>query len=94
MANMLIPIEERNLTPDQVELLDRRRRRGQLFLTLCLQCLVVALLVTIWAGQDWTLSPGWMHPMVYWDAIMFAAALFFGIAGIRLRRGSTEFLSY
>lgn len=94
MANMLIPIEERNLTPDQVELLDRRRRRGQLFLTLCLQCFIVAALVTLWAGQDWTLSPGWMHPMVYWDAIMFAAALFFGIAGVRLRRGSTEFLSY
>ena len=33
MANTLLPIEERNLTPDQVELLDRRRRRGQLFLT-------------------------------------------------------------
>lgn len=94
MANMLIPVEERNLTPEQVELLDRRRRRGQLFLTLCLQCLVVATLVTIWAGQDWTLSPNGMHPMVYWDAIMFAAALFFGVAGVRLRRGSTEFLSY
>jgi hypothetical protein len=35
-----------------------------------------------------------MHPMVYWDAIMFAAALFFGVAGVRLRRGSTEFISY
>ncbi len=37
MANTLLPIEERNLTPDQVELLDKRRRRGQLFLVLCLQ---------------------------------------------------------
>ena len=34
MANTLLPLEERNLTPDQVEQLDRRRRRGQLFLTL------------------------------------------------------------
>ena len=28
MANMLIPAEERNLTPDQVEELDRRRTWG------------------------------------------------------------------
>jgi hypothetical protein len=94
MANTLLPIEERNLTPDQVEQLDKRRRRGQLFLVLCLQCTIVGSLVTLWAGQDWTLSPGWMHPMVYWDAIMFTAALFFGITGLRLRRGLTEFISY
>ena len=59
MANTLLPIEERNLTPDQVELLDKRRRRGQLFLVLCFQTLIVGTLVTLWAGQDWTLSPGW-----------------------------------
>jgi hypothetical protein len=94
MANTLLPLDERNLTPDQVEQLDRRRRRGQLFLTICLQCTIVAFLVTIWAGQDWSLSPGWHHPMVFWDAIMFASAIFFGVAGIRLRRGSTEFISY
>lgn len=94
MANTLLPLEERNLTPDQVEQLDRRRRRGQLFLVICLQCTIVASLVTLWAGQDWTLSPGWMHPMVFWDAIMFTAAICFGVAGVRLRRGSTEFISY
>jgi hypothetical protein len=48
----------------------------------------------LWAGQDFTLSPGWMHPMVYWDAIAFTAALVFGILGVRLKRGSNEFLSY
>lgn len=94
MANTLLPIEERNLTPDQVEQLDRRRRRGQLFLVLCYQCLIVATLVTLWAGQDWTLSPGWSHPMVYWDTVMFVAALIFGVAGVRLKRGSNEFISY
>ena len=94
MANTLIPIEERNLTPDEVDLLDRRRRRGQMFLVLCFQCLIVGSLVTLWAGQDFTLSPGWSHPMVYWDALMFGAALVFGILGVHLRRGSTEFLSY
>jgi TRAP-type C4-dicarboxylate transport system permease small subunit len=94
MANTLLPIEERNLTPQEVELLDRRRRRGQLFLVLCVQCLIVGALVSLWAGQDWTLSPGWTHPMVYWDAAMFGAALVFGVTGVRLRRGSNEFFSY
>ena len=61
MANTLLPIEERTLTPDQVELLDKRRRRGQLFLVLCFQTLIVGTLVTLWAGQDWTLSPGWTN---------------------------------
>jgi hypothetical protein len=94
MANTLLPVEERNLTPDQVEHLDRRRRRGQLFLVLCYQCLIVGTLVTLWAGQDWTLSPGWSHPMVYWDTVMFVAAAIFGVAGVRLKRGSNEFISY
>jgi hypothetical protein len=94
MANTLIPIEERNLTPDEVELLDKRRRRGQLFLVLSFQSLIVGSLVTLWAGQDWTLSPGWLHPMVFWDALAFTAALVFAIVGVRLKRGSNEFLSY
>jgi hypothetical protein len=94
MANTLLPLEERNLTPDQVEELDKRRRRGQLCLTICYQCLIVGTLVTLWAGQDWTLSPGWTKPMVYWDAVTFTGAIVFGLMGVRLRRGSTEFLSY
>ncbi|MGP8258967.1 MAG: hypothetical protein ACLQM6_03325 [Acidobacteriaceae bacterium] len=94
MANNLIPIEERTLTPQQVEALDRRRRRGQLFLVLCFQCLIVATLVTLWSGQDLTYSPGWIRPMFYWNAVLFVLALVFGVAGVRLRRGSQEFLSY
>jgi hypothetical protein len=94
MANTLLPIEERNLTPDQVELLDKRRRRGQLFLILCLQCLIVGSLLTLWSGQDFTLSPGWIHPVLYWNALVFVAALIFGAIGIRLKRGSNEFISY
>ncbi len=94
MANTLIPIEERALTPVEVEALDRRRRRGQLLLVLCFQCIIVGTLVTLWAGQDATYSPGWARPMVYWDAILFILAFVFAITGIRLRRGSTEFLSY
>jgi hypothetical protein len=64
MANMLIPAEERSLTPQEVEALDRRRRRGQLFLVICYQCVIVGTLVTLWAGQDLQYSPGWAHPMV------------------------------
>jgi hypothetical protein len=94
MANTLIPVEERSLTPQEVEALDRRRRRGQLFLVICGQCLIIGTLVTLWAGQDLTYSPGWVRPMFYWDAILFTLAAIFGVAGVRLRRGSTEFLSY
>lgn len=94
MANQLIPIEERSLSPDEVELLDRRRRRGQLFLVICVQCIIVATLLTLWSGQDATYSPGWARPMLYWNAITVVLAIFFGLAGIRLRRGSNEFFSY
>jgi len=94
MANMLLSPEERNLTPEQVELLDRRRRRGQLFLVICFQCLIVSLLLTLWTGQDLTYSPGWMHPIAYWNTITLVLAAFFGLSGIRLRRGSNEFISY
>ena len=94
MANTMIPAEERTLTPEQVEALDRRRRRGQLLLVLCFQCIIIGTLVTLWAGQDLTYSPGWARPMFYWDALLFLLAFIFGIAGIRLRRGNNEFLSY
>ena len=94
MANTLLPIEERTLTPEEVEQLDRRRRRGQTCLVMAWLFLIVGTLVTLWAGQDWTLSPGLAHPMVYWDAILFVFAVIFGIAGVRLRRGINEFFSY
>jgi hypothetical protein len=94
MANTLIPIEERSLSPAEVEALDRRRRRGQLLLVLCFQCLIIGTLVTLWSGQDLAYSPGFARPMFYWNAILFLLAAVFGVAGVRLRRGSNEFLSY
>jgi hypothetical protein len=94
MANMLLSPKERNLTPDEVEHLDKRRRRGQLFLIICLQCVVVSGLLSLWSGQDLTYSPGWAHPVAYWNAITLTLAAFFGLTGLRLRRGSTEFISY
>ncbi len=94
MANTLIPIEERSLTPDEVVRLDRRRRRGQLFLVIGCQCLAIAVLLTLWSGQDATYSPGWARPIVYWNLITFTLAAIFLVAGISLRRGSNEFISY
>ena len=32
MANLSIPLEERNMTPQQIEMLDLRRRKGTLLL--------------------------------------------------------------
>lgn len=94
MANTLLPIEERNLTPQDVEILDKRRRRGQTCIVVAVQLMIVGTLVTLWAGQDWTLSPGLAHPMVYWCAITYTLAVIFLLAGLRLRRGINEFFSY
>lgn len=94
MANMLIPVQERHLTPEEVEALDRRRRRGQLMLVLCGQCVIIGTLVTLWSGQDATYSPGWARPMVYWNVILFVLAAVFFVAGISLRRGTNEYMSY
>ena len=94
MANLTLSPQERNLTPEEVELLDKRRRRGQLFLVICFQCLIVSTLLTLWSGQDLTYSPGWTHPVAYWNGITFTLAALFGLAGLHLRRGSTEFISY
>ena len=94
MANMLIPVEERHLTPEQVDRLDRRRRRGQLLLVVGFQALIIATIVTLWSGQDATYSPGWARPMVYWDAFLFLAAFGCLTAGTQLRRGLNEFFSY
>ena len=94
MANTLLPLEERKLTPAEIDRLDRRRRRGQLFLVIAFQCIIVSTLLTIWSGQDLTYSPGWHRPMALWNGITGFLALVFGAAGIHLRRGSNEFISY
>ena len=94
MPNTVLPPEERDLSTAQVDQLDRRRRRGQLLLVMGTQFLLIALLVTLWAGQDATYSPGWAHPMLYWDILLFTLAAVCYVAGVRLRRGINEFFSY
>ena len=58
MANSLLPPEERNLTPDQVEALDKRRDWGHTFLVIAGQFAVIATVLLLWVGQDLTYSPG------------------------------------
>ncbi|HTV06497.1 MAG TPA: hypothetical protein VME86_14105 [Acidobacteriaceae bacterium] len=92
MANLTLPAEERNLTPDQVEQLDNRRRWGLTYQVLGVQCAFFAVLITIWSGQDLTYSPGWVHPMFYLNALTGILALVFFFYGSHLKRGNLDFL--
>jgi hypothetical protein len=94
MLNPVLPPEERTLSPNQIEALDRRRRRGQLLLVMGFQFGIIATLVLLWAGQDLQYSPGWAHPMFYWDSVLGLLSLTCIVSGIRLRRGLNEFFSY
>jgi nitrate reductase gamma subunit len=88
MANSLLPPEERNLTPDQVELLDKRREWGQTLLVIAGQFAVIATVLLLWVGQDLTYSPGWVHPMAYYFAIAIGLVVVLGLAGLMLRSGT------
>lgn len=94
MANLRLPIQERHLTPDQVENLDARRRRGQLAMTIGWQALLVTTLLTLWVGQDLTYSPGFERPIFYWACVTGLIAVCSLLYGISLRRGIHEFTSY
>jgi hypothetical protein len=92
MANLSIPAEERNLTPEQVERLDNRRRWGLTCQVLGGQFTVFAVLLTVWSGQDLTYSPGWVRPMFYYNVVAsILAVVFFGY-GTLLKRGNLDFL--
>jgi hypothetical protein len=88
MANSLLPPEERNLTPDQVEALDKRRDLGHTFLVIAGQFAVIATILLLWVGQDLTYSPGWAHPMAILLCDRVAIIAVFGIAGMVLRKGT------
>jgi hypothetical protein len=88
MANSLLPPEEQNLTPDQVEALDKRREWGHTLLVIAGQFAVIATVLLLWVGQDLTYSPGWIHPMAYYFAIAVALVLVLGAAGMILRSGT------
>jgi hypothetical protein len=88
MANLQLPPEERNLTPAQVEALDKRRDLGHTFLVIAGQFTVIATILLLWVGQDLTYSPGWLHPMVFYFLIALALIAIFGVTGLALRRGT------
>ena len=93
MANALIPAQERAATPDEIEAIDIRRRWGLTFQVISGQLAFFAVLLTLWSGRDLTYSPGWVHPMFYYDVLAGTLAVIFGIYGSYLKRGRPEFYS-
>lgn len=88
MANTFLPPEERNLTPDQVEALDKRREWGHTLLVIAGQFSVIATVLLLWVGQDLTYSPGWVHPMAYYFFIAIGLVCVLGLTGFILRSGT------
>jgi hypothetical protein len=88
MANSLLSPEERNLTPDQVEALDKRRDLGHTLLVIAGQFTVIATILLLWVGQDLSYSPGWAHPIAYYFGLSLAIIAVCGVTGILLRKGT------
>jgi hypothetical protein len=91
MANTLIPVEERNLTPAQVELLDKRRNRGFMLMVISGQFGIITVVLLLWLVQDLTYAPGWAHPIAYYFAFALIVSGFTALSGAYLRRGAPEF---
>ena len=88
MPNSLLPPEERNLTPDQVEALDKRREWGHTLMVISGQFAVIATVLLLWVGQDLTYSPGWNHPMAFYFFVAIGLVAVLGLAGFLLRSGT------
>lgn len=91
MPNMNIPETEQNLTPAQVSALDKRRQWGLAFQVIAGQFAVFAVLLLLWSGQDLVYSPGWVHPMFYYNVLTGLLAVVFGMWGTYLKRGRYEY---
>ena len=87
MANMLLPANERNLTPAQVEKLDKQREWGLTLQVIAGQFSVICTLLLLWVGQDLTYSPGWAHPMAYYLLLAGTIVVVCGGAGTLMRKG-------
>lgn len=90
MANLSIPADERNMTPQQIDALDLRRRKGTLLLTIAGQFTVISILLSLWAGSDLVWSPGLAKPIDIYFAIALTIVLVAGSTGVYLRRGAPE----
>jgi hypothetical protein len=88
MANTSLPLAERNLNPDQVEALDKRREWGLTLQVIAGQFAVICVLLSLWVGQDLTYSPGWAHPMAYYMVIALSIVFGCGTIGTVMRRGT------
>jgi hypothetical protein len=91
MANTLIPVYERDLTPNQVERLDKRRNRGFMFMVIAGQFAIISVILLLWLVQDVTYAPGWAHPILYYFIFALLVTGFCGMTGAYLRRGAPEF---
>jgi hypothetical protein len=91
MANTLLPIEERSLTPNQVERLDKRRTRGFMLMVIAGQFSIISVVLLLWVVQDVTYAPGWAHPVFYYFVFSLAVSGIAGLSGAYLRRGAPEF---
>jgi uncharacterized membrane protein HdeD (DUF308 family) len=91
MTNTLLPLEEQNLTPNQVEQLDKRRNRGFMLMVISGQFGIIVTVLLLWLVQDLTYAPGWAHPVAYYFAFSLLVSGFTGLAGAYLWRGAPEF---
>ena len=91
MANMFLPMEARNLTPRQVEYLDKRRNRGFVLMVIAGQFSIISTVLLLWLVQDATYAPGWAHPIVYYFTLAVGIAVVAGSTGAYMRRGAPEF---
>jgi hypothetical protein len=91
MANLLLPIEERSLNPNQVERLDKRRNRGFMLMVIAGQFSIISAVLLLWVVQDVTYAPGWAHPVLYYFLFSLAVSGIAGLSGAYLRRGAPEF---
>jgi Na+/H+ antiporter NhaA len=91
MANTLLAMDERNLTPDQVEVLDKRRNRGLMLMVVSGQFAIITVILLLWLVQDLTYAPGWAHPVAYYFAFALSVSAICGSTGAYLRRGAPEF---
>jgi hypothetical protein len=91
MANTLLPLEERNLIPNQVERLDKRRNRGLMLMVVSGQFGIISTVLLLWLVQDLTYAPGWAHPVAYYFAFSLVVSGLAGLTGAYLRRGAPEF---
>lgn len=95
MSHAVEAPSEKHLSPAEVEVLDARRRRGQLAMTISGQTAIVCALVSLlFVGQDLTYSPGLQRPMFYWACITGGVSLVSFLVGLKMRRGNHEFTSY